>query len=101
MWIIKHRPKTLNQITGNPKLITDLRDYDWKNPLILYGGPGTGKSMIADALAKELDFEIVEITNENMKSARAMAQTASVFGGKKLILIDNVDRIRNSLKIWY
>ncbi|MBN2014080.1 MAG: AAA family ATPase [Candidatus Altiarchaeota archaeon] len=99
MWVQKHRPEKLEEIAGNPKLVQDLKRYHWKKPLLIYGPTGVGKTSLINSLACELGFEIVEVTNENLDSAKATAQTASIFGGKRLLLIDNVDQIKDIKKV--
>ncbi len=95
MWVQKYRPKHFNEIVGNQKVIQDLKGYNWKKPLLIHGAAGVGKSVLVDALASELGFELVEITDENIEQAESIAQTGSIFGGRKLLFIDNVDRIRD------
>jgi len=95
MWIQKYKPRNLDEIAGNPKLIQSLREYQWKKPLLVYGPPGVGKSALVEAIVKEFDFDLVEITDKNISNARVTAQTASIFGKRKLILIDNVNQIKD------
>ncbi len=95
MLIEKYKPENLGGIVGNPKLINGLRGYQWKKPLLVYGPPGVGKSALIEAIAREFDFDLVEITEENMSMAGSTAQTASIFGKRKLILIDNIDQIKD------
>jgi replication factor C large subunit len=99
MWIKKYKSGGIDDIAGNPKLIQELKSYNWKKPLLIYGPPGIGKSALVEAIVKEFDFDLVEITDENLGNAIATAQTASIFGRRKLILIDNVDQIKDMRKI--
>ncbi len=95
MWIQKYKPKKLNEVVVGMKLMECIRNYNWKKPLLLYGGIGVGKTILAEMIAKEFNYELVEITNKNMSKARIIANTLSVFGTKKLILIDQVEKIRD------
>ncbi len=95
MWIEKYKPMHLDEISGNTKLIEELKKYIWKKPLLIYGPPGVGKTVIAEALAADLGFELTEIENRNIENSGVIMQTSSIFGSKKLILIDNVDKIDN------
>ncbi len=95
MWSQKYQPRTLEEVAGNPKLVADIRAYDWKKPLIIYGPSGSGKSTLVAAIASDRDYELVAVTDENMASAKYASQTASMFGRKKLIYIDNVELADN------
>lgn len=99
MWANKHRPKNLDEVAGNPKLVQDLKKYQWKKPLLIYGPTGVGKSTLVDAIVHDLGFELVDVTDENLDSAKITAQTASIFGGRKLLFIDNVEQIRDIKKV--
>lgn len=95
MWIEKYKSRHLDEIVGNTKLIEELKKYKWKKPLLIYGPPGVGKTAIIEALATDLGFELTEINDRNIENAGTIMQTSSIFGNKKLILIDNVDQIDN------
>ena len=94
MWTEKYRPKSLDEIIGNPQLIKNIRAYDWKKSILLYGPTGCGKTTLIRALAAEKDYELVYITEKNLKDAKTLSQTGSLFGKQKLIIIDNVEQIR-------
>ncbi|MEA3254229.1 MAG: AAA family ATPase, partial [Candidatus Altiarchaeota archaeon] len=80
---------------GNKKVIEDLRGYNWGKPLLIHGPTGVGKTVLMEALANELNFDLVEINNDNMGNSRNTVESSSLFGNRKLILIDNVDKIKD------
>ena len=98
MWSEKYKPRNFHEFVGNQKLIQDIRSYGWKKPLLIHGSTGAGKTTFAQALASELELEILCVRNENLDSAITASQTSSIFGGKKLIFIDHVDKIRDIKK---
>jgi len=95
MWTEKYKPGKLEEVLGNPKAVIDLKNYRWEKPLLLYGAPGIGKTVLVEALAKETGFELAEINDDNIASGRSIVQTGSLFGARKLILFDNVDQMDN------
>jgi len=99
MWSEKYKPNRFPEILGNPKLIEEIKKYKWKKPLLIYGSTGVGKTVLAEVIAREFDFDIVHVKNENIDSAIVTSQTSSIFGGKKLILIDHVDKIGDIKKV--
>ncbi len=98
--IIKN-PQKLNEIIGqDTKKISAWVDSPVKKPLLIHGPTGVGKTSSAYALAKEKNLEIIELNSsdlrnkENIKKIIGIAsQQQSLFGKKKLILIDEVDGI--------
>ncbi len=93
MWTEKYKPLKVEDVLGNPKVGADLRSYKWDQPLMLYGSPGIGKTVLIEAFANEAGLELVEICDDNMEMGRCIVQTGSLFGTKKLVLIDNVDQV--------
>jgi replication factor C large subunit len=93
MWYVKHRPSSFSSFLGKAA-VDEAGKWDGK-PIILHGGQGTGKTVLANLMAQERGFDVVEITDENIKSAKEMASTASIFGNRRMLLIDNVDSIKD------
>jgi len=107
-WTQKHKPQTLSEIVGNKeakqKFLTWLKSWNKgipkKRAAFLYGPPGVGKTVIVEALAKELKMELVEKNASDYRTTEAIkrfaglaSQYATLFGGKRLILLDEVDGI--------
>ncbi len=107
-WTQKHKPQTLDEIVGNKKAKQQF--YDWvkswdkgipkKRAVLLCGSPGVGKTVTVETIAKELNMELVEKNASDYRTADAIkrfaglaSQYATLFGGKRLILLDEVDGI--------
>jgi replication factor C large subunit len=108
LWCQKHRPKNLEEVVGNAEVLEEVRVWanDWNRdvkgkPLLLHGPPGIGKSALVYALANSMDWDVVEMNASNLRNeenvkrvAGAAASSASLLGGKKLIIIDEVDSLQ-------
>lgn len=107
-WTQKYKPKTMAEVIGNQeakdKILKWVHEWDRKPPkkraLFVHGPPGTGKTVIAEALANDLDMELVQNNASNYRTADAVqkfAGTAShyttLFGKKRLILFDELDGV--------
>lgn len=107
-WIVKYRPKRLNEVVGNKQakesLLNWLRDFEQgkakKKAALLYGPPGTGKTVTVEALARDLGYDLIEInasdkrnSEELMRVAGAAASQGQLFGRRRLILLDEIDGI--------
>lgn len=82
---IKYAPKQLNEVVINSttlknKLAEYINDRDLK-PLILYGGPGTGKTTIANLLPSAIEGKEAQITRLKATEFSSMNDVNDVFGG--------------------
>jgi replication factor C large subunit len=107
-WTQKHKPKSLNEIVGNKNSKQQFLSWlkSWSNGIpnkravFLHGPPGVGKTVTVETLAKELNMELIEKNASDYRTADAIkrfaglaSQYATLFGGNRLILLDEVDGI--------
>jgi len=107
-WTVKHKPKTLNEVVGNEeaieKLVSWVKSWDKGIPkrraVFLYGPPGIGKTVSVEALANDLNLELVEKNASDYRTEEAVqrfaglaSQYGTLFGKKRLILFDELDGI--------
>ena len=93
MWHVKHAPTSLDAFLGKAS-VEEAGKWDGR-PLIIHGGTGTGKTTLARLMAAERGYDVVEVTDENIGSAENMANTGSIFGNRRMLLIENVDDIKD------
>ncbi|MFB6144705.1 MAG: replication factor C large subunit [Candidatus Nanohaloarchaea archaeon] len=103
MWVHKYRPESLSEYRGASKEKEKLKEWaeNWEQgdkPVLLHGQAGTGKTSLVEALANDLGYELVETnasdvrTKSKLKSElKEATRQQSFYGGKKLILVDEVD----------
>ncbi|HIQ32537.1 MAG TPA: replication factor C large subunit [Methanothermococcus okinawensis] len=110
-WAEKYRPKTLDEVVGNREAKEELRRWieDYisgrdRRPVILAGPPGCGKTTMARALARDYNFDVIELNASDTRSAEVIrsivgsaAGSKSVFGRRILVLLDEVDGISGSM----
>jgi len=107
-WTVKHKPKSLSQVVGNEeaveKLVSWVKSWDKGIPkrraAFLYGPPGIGKTVSVEALANDLNMELVERNASDYRTEEAVqrfaglaSQSGTLFGKKRLILFDELDGI--------
>ena len=99
----KYRPNNVAEIKGH-----NLNDsiswlQNWKpgsKYLLIYGDTGTGKTSFAYALAKDYNYEVVEMNSSLVRNKEQIdkvigiaSKQKSLFYSGKIILIDEVDNI--------
>lgn len=106
LYTLKYAPKNTDQVFGQDKAVNELKDFivNYKSKkhkaALLYGPIGCGKTSSVYALAKELDYDVLEINSSDLRNAEnikifldsALGQQ-SLFFKPKMILIDEVDNI--------
>ncbi|WP_048138313.1 replication factor C large subunit [Methanosarcina horonobensis] len=110
-WAEKYRPRTLGDVVGNKKAVQDLRKWaeEWqsgipeKRAVILYGPAGIGKTSSAHALAGDMDWEVIELNASDQRTAGVIEKIAgsaasmnTLFGGKRLIVLDEADNLHGT-----
>ena len=110
-WTEKYRPDTLKQVLGNGKAIEELRAWAmaWESgtpitgAVILYGPAGTGKTSAALALARELDWDYIEMNASDARTASMIQKIAGpasrsmTFSGKpRLVILDEADNLHGN-----
>ena len=110
-WTQKYKPKSLTEVIGNKE--AKERILNWirlwnrgvpdKRALFIYGPPGVGKTVTIEALANDLNMELIESDASSYRTASAVkrlagraSQYGSLFGRRKLILFDELDGVTGS-----
>jgi len=98
-WSDKYKPKSSKEIIGQELAINKIKT-NLKKPLLLYGKTGTGKTSVIYTIAKEMNYEVLEINSSHTRKKDAILQIVgnamnqqSLFYQGKIILIDDIDAI--------
>jgi len=108
-WIVKYRPRRVEEVVDQDDAKRSLREWlgQWargrvpeRRAALLYGPPGVGKTSLVEALAREFDFEVLELNASDYRRKTDIERTVGVAAGKRplfkkglLILMDEVDGI--------
>ncbi|MFW6173484.1 MAG: AAA family ATPase [Elusimicrobiota bacterium] len=82
LWIEKYRPNNLNDIVGQKKIITKIKDRvnnGGITHMLFSGRPGVGKTATANAIAKELDTDIKELNASDERGIDIVRSTIKDF----------------------
>jgi replication factor C large subunit len=107
-WTVRYRPQTTREIAGNKPALEKIRLWldSWskgkppKAALLLYGPAGVGKTTVAETIARERGWDLVEINASDKRSGDVLSRIAglastqgSLFSKGRLVLLDEVDGI--------
>ena len=117
-WTEKYRPKSLSEIVGNDAAIRVIRRWadSWKRgpprlkAITLRGEPGTGKTSAALALARDMDWDYIEMNASDHRNAASINKVAGAGsrsqtftldgeflsasdGRRKLVILDEADNL--------
>jgi DNA polymerase III delta prime subunit len=107
-WTSLYRPKRKEDYVGNALAVAEVQKWltSWKKnkppkkrAIFLYGPPGVGKTSIAQVLAFELEFDLIEINASDARNkssleevlGKAIKHNVTLFGLRRLILLDEMD----------
>lgn len=106
MWSEKYRPKAVQEMVGNEdaRLVAIKWLTGWASgsrPLLLVGPPGTGKTTLVHALAKQFDYDMIEMNASDIRNKEALQaritpifqNTANLVGKKIMLFLDEVDGV--------
>ncbi|UVS70481.1 AAA family ATPase [Nitrososphaera viennensis] len=105
MWSEVHRPQRVEQMVGNEDARIAVVKWlsGWVSgtkPLLLVGPPGVGKTTIVHALARQFDYDLVEMNASDVRNRdsieariKPVFANTGLFGRKILLFLDEVDGI--------
>ena len=110
LWTEKFAPQKFEEFVGNPAAVAVVRKWcsEWQEgrkpkPLLFHGHTGVGKTLLAEIIAKEMNWQLFELNASDFRTkdvieriAGAAALNASFSGGLRLVLLDEADGLQGT-----
>lgn len=101
-YLQKYKPKSIKEVVGNRKQMEEAlklaKEYKKGQAILLYGPSGVGKTLCAELIAKELNYELIELSSSDFRDYETIKKEVfeagkqkSIFGKGKIILIDELE----------
>ena len=104
----KYAPLSFLDFIGNVEIVDRVIAWaeSWRagvnqKPILIFGNSGTGKTALALLVAKQMNWQLFEMNSSDIRNkdaiekiAGAATGNASLFGTKRLILIDEIDSLQ-------
>lgn len=114
-WTERYRPSKVSEVQGNTKNLKKLKRWvtnfssDNTGGKLLHGPPGVGKSSSIQAIANELDMNLLEINASDARRTDEVAEFAhearmqTIDGEHQLVMLDEIDSMsgRSNLRPLY
>jgi replication factor C large subunit len=101
LWVEKYKPKTLKEIVAQKRAIEQavnfVRNFKKGKALFLYGPTGIGKTVIVEALANEMGYNLIRLNASDKRTADEIGKTITttkmkdLFHRGKIILVDEME----------
>lgn len=94
---VRMRPDSLSKVIGQKKLISflnKLKENDALISMVFFGPPGTGKTTLAKAFAKDFDIYCIQLNAvKDNKSVMEQAFSEAIRFSPAIIIIDEIHRL--------
>jgi len=105
----RYAPKNFEEFIGNVEIVdraiawaNEWKDGKKQKPLFFFGNPGVGKTALVYLIAKEMGWQLLEMNASDLRDKESIERVAgaatansSLFGSKRLILLDEIDGIQS------
>ncbi|MBT3866053.1 replication factor C large subunit [Candidatus Woesearchaeota archaeon] len=100
-WCEKYKPKDVNELAVGSSSISKLKDIIERKGIAMISGPtGCGKTTAVETIAKEGDYELVEMNASDFRNTEGVnsvvggsLQQQSLFAKEKIVLVDEINGI--------